>query len=114
MRIHIGPTTCFHIAITGTNKDLENAKVVCSQALIYWTSDKNPPLHFAVYDRHTQKLYFCLLDPKDLTLEDVEQFEMPSQETQVAAKLQAHVASNVKALQKASTLPATHHALHKA
>jgi hypothetical protein len=89
---------CFHIAITHTNTNIENANVVCSQAIIYRSTENDPLLHFAVYDPYTKTLYFCLLDPEQRTFEDVAQFQMPWQEAQVAEKLHACVASNAEAL----------------
>jgi hypothetical protein len=89
---------CFHIATTYINTDIENAKLVCAHAALYRSTDNDPPLHFAVYDRDTRMLYFCLLDPKQRTFEDLAQFEMPRQATQVAERLQACVASNAEAL----------------
>ena len=56
-------------------------------------------LFFAVYDCSTQKVCFCLLDPEHQTYEDVAWFQMPRQETDVAARLQAYIASNARALQ---------------
>jgi hypothetical protein len=98
MLIRDGRTICFHIAITYTNTDLESAKAVCSQAVLYSSTENDACLFFAVYDCTTQMGCFCLLDPKEQTYEDVAQFEMPRQATHVGARLQAYVASNAEAL----------------
>jgi len=71
MPICNGRTIRFHIAITST---IENAKAVCSQAVMYRSTDNNPLLYFAVYHRHTPMLYFCQLDPEQQTCEDVAHF----------------------------------------
>jgi hypothetical protein len=97
MSICDGRTLCFHIAITCTNTNIENAKVVCSQAVLHRSTGNDPLLYFAVFDRHTQVLYLCLLDPQQQTFEDVAQFQMPWQETQ-ATRLQAYVACNAEVL----------------
>jgi hypothetical protein len=89
----------FHIAITCANTDIENAKTICSQAAIYYSTDDDPLLYFAVYDRYTQVLYFGLLDPEQKTYEDVVEFQMPWEENHVAARLQAYLASNAEVLQ---------------
>jgi hypothetical protein len=81
-------TVCFHVAIICNNTDIENVKAVCSQAVLHRSTDNDPLLFFAVYDGRTQMVYFCLLDPKLGTFEDVAQFQMLRQETHVAARLQ--------------------------
>jgi hypothetical protein len=99
MSIRDERTICFHIAITYTNADMENAKAVCSQAVLYNSTENDAYLYFAVYDCFTQMGCFCLLDPKEQTYEDVAQFQRSRQEMQVAERLQAYVASNAEALQ---------------
>jgi len=98
MSICNGGAFCFHIAIPYTNTDIENAKAVCSQEAIYRSTDNDPLLNFAVYDPYTRIFYFCLLDPKHQTIEDVAQFQLPLQESQAAERLQACVASNAEVL----------------
>jgi hypothetical protein len=98
MSIRNGRTIGFHIAFTCNNTNIENAKVVCSQAVLYRSTDNDPPLYFAIFDRHTQVLYLCLLDPQQQTFEDLAKYQMPWQETHVAARLQAYVASNAEVL----------------
>jgi hypothetical protein len=71
MLIRDGRTICFHIAITYTNTDLESAKAVCSQAVLYSSTENDACLFFAVYDCTTQMGCFCLLDPKEQIYEDV-------------------------------------------
>ncbi|KAF2786383.1 hypothetical protein K505DRAFT_380314 [Melanomma pulvis-pyrius CBS 109.77] len=94
-----GTTICFHIAATYTNPDIENAKEVCSQAVLYRSTENDPLLHFAVYDRHTQTCCFCMLDPKELHFDHVAEFQLLGQATRVAATLKDLVASNAQVLQ---------------
>jgi len=77
---------------------MENAKAVCSQAVLYSSTENDACLFFAVYDRFTQMGCFCLLDPEEQIYEEVAQFQMPCHETHVAERLQACVASNAAAL----------------
>lgn len=105
MSICNGHAYCFHIAMTGSNTDIENAKAVCSQDILYMSMDSDPLLYFAVYDRCSHMVCFGLLDPKHRTFEDVAQFQMACQEMHVAARLQAYVASNTEALRQGSTAP---------
>jgi hypothetical protein len=98
MSIRNGRTIGFHIAFTCTNTDIENAKAVCSQAVLYRSTGNDALLYFAVYHCPTQMVYFCRLDPKEQTFDNVELFPMPCQEAHVAARLRAYVASNVEVL----------------
>ncbi|KAH7068576.1 hypothetical protein FB567DRAFT_555441 [Paraphoma chrysanthemicola] len=63
--------SCFHMAITGTNTDIENAKAICAQAVLYRSAEDDPELHFSVYDSRTQKIFFCLCVPVKQEFEDV-------------------------------------------
>ena len=98
MSISDGRAHCFHIAMTGSNTDIENAKAVCAQEILYRSTDSDPLLFFAAYDRCSRMVYFGLLDPRQQTCEDIAQFHMPCQGTQIAKRLQACVASNAEAL----------------
>ncbi|KAF2691561.1 hypothetical protein K458DRAFT_425499 [Lentithecium fluviatile CBS 122367] len=91
---------CFHVAITWSIPDIENAKAVCSQAVLYRSTDNDPLLYFAVYDRHTQTLYFCLLDPAQQTYEDMIHYSTQHQDGEAATRLQTYVASNAEALRR--------------
>lgn len=85
-----GHTSCYHIAETCANTDLENAKAVCSQAILYRTSKGDASLHFAVCDNHTRTVYFCLCDPSRLTFEDVSHYSLPGEAEQIAEWLRAY------------------------
>ena len=70
MSICDGRAHCFHIAMTRCDTDIENAKVVCSQEVLYRSTDSDPLLYFAVYDRCSHRVSFGLLDPKYRTCEN--------------------------------------------
>jgi hypothetical protein len=99
MSISDGRTICFHIAITCTNADIENAKEVCSQAILYRSTENDPHLFFAVYDCLTQKLYFCLLDPLQQAYENITHYTTQDQAGEAVTRLQTYIASNAEALQ---------------
>jgi hypothetical protein len=54
---------CFHVVATGTNKNIENAKTVRSKAILYRSTEDDPPLYDAAYDSSTRTVFFCLCDP---------------------------------------------------
>tara|TARA_R110002003_G_scaffold3361_1_gene25206 strand:- start:7 stop:393 length:387 start_codon:yes stop_codon:yes gene_type:complete len=76
--------SCFHIAITGTNTDIENAKAVCCQAILYRTTEDDPDLYYSVYDSRTQMVSFCLCSPSKQGFEDVSCYSMQREACEVA------------------------------
>lgn len=86
------------MAATWTNTDLENAKAVCSQAILYRTKEDDVSLYFAVYDSRTHMVYFCLCDPSQQTFEDVSHYTMQSEVAQIAKWLKTYIQSNSEVL----------------
>lgn len=89
---------CFHLAATWTNTDIENAKAVCSQAILYRTKEDDASLFFAVCDSRTQTVYFCLCDPSQQTFEDVSHYSMPSKAEEIVKLLETYIQSNLEVL----------------
>ncbi|KAF3017898.1 hypothetical protein E8E12_000172, partial [Didymella heteroderae] len=52
--IEHGRNNCFHIVVPWSNDDIENAKAVCSQAILYRTKQDDADLYFAVFDIRVQ------------------------------------------------------------
>ena len=75
--------SCFHIATTWTNTDLENAKAVCSQTILYRSSEGDASLYFAVCDSRTQIVLFCLYNTLVETIKDVPSYFMQSEAGQI-------------------------------
>jgi hypothetical protein len=73
--------SCFHIAIMGTNTEIENAKAVCSRAILYWSTEDDPDLYYSVYDSRTQIVFFCLCSPCKRGFEDVSCYSMQEKST---------------------------------
>lgn len=90
--------SCFHIATTWTNTDLENAKAVCSQAVLHRSGEGDASLYFAVCDSRTQIVHFCLCDPSLQTIEDVSSYSMQSEAGRVVEWLKIYIDSNTKIL----------------
>ncbi|KAF2993359.1 hypothetical protein E8E13_001708 [Curvularia kusanoi] len=90
--------SCLHIAATGTNTDIENAKAVCAQAIFSRTREHDPALYFAVYDDHAQNVYFFLFFPSPQEFEDVSQYSMRKDAAQVAEWLKTYTVSNAEVL----------------
>jgi hypothetical protein len=86
--------SCFHIAITGTNTDIENAKAVCSQAILDRSSEDDPDLYCSVYDTLTQTVFHCLCSPSTQEFEDVSCNSMQGEADQVAEWLKAFIVMN--------------------
>jgi hypothetical protein len=89
---------CFHMAVTRTNTEIEDAKAVCSQAVLYRTKEDDPSLYFAVYDSRTQMAHFCLCDPFEQTFEDISHYSMQSEAELIAERLKTHIKSNATVL----------------
>ena len=87
LSISNGRDVCFHIAVTDGNTDIEEAKDVCSQAVLYRSLKDDPDLHFAVYDRGSQTIHLCLLHPGEEEYEDVSNCSMHGQAEGVAGVL---------------------------
>jgi hypothetical protein len=91
-------SVCFHMAVTRTNTEIEDAKAVCSQAVLYRTKEDDPSLYFAVYDSRTQMVYFCLCDPFEQTFEDVSHYSVQIEADLIAERLKTHIESNATVL----------------
>jgi malonyl CoA-acyl carrier protein transacylase len=91
--------TCFHMAITGINADIDNAKAVCSQAVLYRSSEDDPDLYYSVYDSLTQMVFFCLCNPSKQEFEDMTCYSMHREANKVAQWLKTYIVSNAEVLQ---------------
>jgi hypothetical protein len=92
--------SCFHVGITGGNTDLENAKAVCAQAILYRSSEDNPDLYYSVYDSLTQMVSFCLCSPSKLEFQDVACYSMRREADKVAQRLKTYIVSNAEVLRE--------------
>jgi hypothetical protein len=90
--------SCFHIAITGTNTDIENAKAVCSRAILYRSSEDDSDLFYSVYDSLTQTVFYCLCSPSTQEFEDVSCNSMQGEADQVAEWLKPYIVVNAESL----------------
>jgi malonyl CoA-acyl carrier protein transacylase len=90
--------SCFHIAITGTNTDIENAKAVCSQAILDRSSEDDSDLFYSVYDSLTRTVFYCLCSPSMQEFEDVSCNSMQGEADQVAEWLKAYIVVNAESL----------------
>jgi hypothetical protein len=98
MAIHNERQLCFHVAVS--HVDVEDAKAVCAQTVLFNSTPDNCPLYYAVYNISTQMVHFCLCDPQEETYEDVARCSMRSHASQMAAWLRAYVSSNVQVVQQ--------------
>jgi malonyl CoA-acyl carrier protein transacylase len=96
--------SCFHIAITGSNTNIKNAKVVCCQAILYRSSEDNPDLYCSVYDKVTQMVLFCLFSPSKQELKDVSCYSTQREADKVAEWLKTYVVSNADNHQRSSII----------
>jgi hypothetical protein len=87
---------CFHTA--WTNGDVEDAKGICAQAVLYRSTSQCPHLYYAVYDNSTRTFHFCLLDPKEQEYTDVAAYSLESQGERMLAALETYVTSNAQVL----------------
>ena len=94
-----GRHICFHLAVSQNNADIDDAKAVCAQAVLYRSTPYNASLYFAVYNTSTQLVHFCSLDPAAQTYKDTKKYSMRSETSEAEARLQAFVASNSRVLQ---------------
>jgi malonyl CoA-acyl carrier protein transacylase len=90
--------TCFHMAITGINTDIDNAKAVCSQAVLYRSSEDDPDLYYSVYDSPTQMVFFCLCSPSKQEFGDMACYSMHREASKVAQWLKTYIVSNAEVL----------------
>lgn len=90
--------SCFHMAVTDTNTDIENAKAVCSQAVLYRSTGDDPDLYHAVYDSLMQMVSFCRCSPSREDLEDVSCYSIQREAGKVAQWLKTYIVSNAKVL----------------
>jgi hypothetical protein len=91
---------CFHMAITSTNTDIENAREVCAQAVLYKSAEDDPDLYYSVYDSRTQKVFFCLCAPAKQEFEDVSCYSMQGEADKVSEWLKTYIVSNTEALRR--------------
>ncbi|KAH8710283.1 hypothetical protein GQ44DRAFT_434805 [Phaeosphaeriaceae sp. PMI808] len=89
---------CFHIAVTCSNTDIENAKAVCSQAVLYRTMENDPEVYFSVYDSRNQVVFFCLCDPSKQEFEDVSYYSVQVEAGKIAEWLKTYIVSNMEVL----------------
>jgi hypothetical protein len=87
---------CFHTA--WTNGNVEDAKVICAQAVLYRSTPRSPLLYYAVFDSRTQTGHLCLLDPKEQEYTDVATYSSGYQKEQMLAVLEMYVTSNAQVL----------------
>jgi spore germination protein YaaH len=87
---------CFHTA--WTNGDVEDAKGICAQAVLYRSTPQCPHLYCAVYNSRTRTFYFCLLDPNEQEYTDVATYLLEHQEERMLAALETYVTSNAQVL----------------
>jgi hypothetical protein len=92
-----GRKSCFHVAVLWSN-DLENAKVVCAQEVLYRTKEDDPDVYFAVYDVCEQMVSFCLCRPSSQEIKDTSQHSVRNEHEKVAERLRTYVASNAEVL----------------
>jgi malonyl CoA-acyl carrier protein transacylase len=92
--------SCFHMAITGTTTDVENAKAVCCQAILYRSSEDDPDLYYCVYDRVTRMVFFCLCSPSKQELEDMSCYSIQREADKVAECLKTYIVSNAEVLRR--------------
>jgi len=95
-----GRSSCFHMAATWTNPDIEHAKAVCSQAILQRTDDRGANLYLAVHDSYTDRVHFCLCDPSQQTFEDVSQYSTRKEPKSIVNWLKIYVQSNAEVLHK--------------
>jgi hypothetical protein len=89
---------CFHIALARKNTNIENAKAICFQAVLYYTNEEDPSLYFAVYDTCTQMVHFCLCDPFQQTFEDTSCYSIQTAAEVIAKWLRVYTDSNAAVL----------------
>jgi hypothetical protein len=90
--------SCFHMAITGTDTNIENAKEVCAQAVLYRSAEDDPELYYSVYDSRTEKVFFCLCDPAKKGFEDVSCYSMQGEADKVSEWLKTYIVLNAVVL----------------
>ncbi|KAJ5063702.1 hypothetical protein J3E74DRAFT_287990 [Bipolaris maydis] len=89
---------CFQVAIAGTNTDVENAKAVCSQAILYRSTRDDPDLYHAVYDSLTHMVSFCRCSPSKEDIEGVSCYSMHREASKVTQWLKTYIVSNAEVL----------------
>lgn len=97
--------SCFHTAIAGTtgskhNTDIENAKAVCAQAVLYRSAEDDTNLYYSVYDSGTQEVFFCLCDPAKQEFEDVSCHSMQEEADKVSEWLKTYIVLNAEVLRQ--------------
>jgi hypothetical protein len=91
---------CFHTA--WTNGNIQDAKVICAQAVLYRSTPQHPHLYYAVYDSRTHTGHFCLFDPKEQEYTDVAIYSLENERERMLAALETYVTSNTQVLTSVS------------
>lgn len=99
--INHGCQTCFRIAVPRGNNDIENAKAVCCQAVLYRTTQGDADVYFAVLDIRLQAVYVCLCSPSQQEFKDVSQHFIQGQAGRAVERLKTYIVSNAYVLSKA-------------
>jgi hypothetical protein len=92
--------SCFHMAITSSNTNIENAKAVCCQAVLYRSTEDDCNLYYAVHDSHTQRVFFCLCNPLHQEFEDVSCYSMQGETDKIVYWLKTYTTSNAEVLRR--------------
>lgn len=96
--IKYGHRTCFHIAATCGNNDIEDAKAVCCQAVLYRTTQGDADVYFAVLDIGSQVVHFCLCSPSQQEFEDVSQHAVEQEAERIVERMKTYIVSNADVL----------------
>ena len=98
MLIKHGHRTCFHIAVTCGNNDIEDAKAVCCQAVLYRTTQGDADVYFAVLDIGLQAVRFCLCSPSQQEFEDVSRHAVEQEAERIVERMKTYIVSNADVL----------------
>jgi hypothetical protein len=93
-----GRQTCFYIAVPRGNNDIEDAKAVCCQAVLYRTTQGDADVYFAVLDIDLQAVHFCLCSPLQQEFEDVSRHAIEQEAEGVVERMKAYIVLNADVL----------------
>jgi hypothetical protein len=96
--IRHGHHTCFHIAVTCGNNDIETVKAVCCQAVLYRTTQSNADVYFAVLAIGLQAVHFCLCSPSQQEFEDVSGHGAEQEAERIVERMKTYIVSNADVL----------------
>ena len=88
-----GHRTCFHIAVTCGNNDIENAKAVCCQGVLYRTTQDDADVYFPVLEIGLQAVHFCLCRPSQQEFEDISRHDMEQEAERVVERMKTYIVS---------------------